>query len=310
MSKLFKYSLTILLLFFLNNSHALDKITIKYKINNLIITNVDIEKEIKYLMALNVNLKTLDQNQLNKIASNSIINEKIKKIALKEQLDSDKNTEYLNQVIKNFYKTLNLDNEEQFKIYLEENNLTLNFVKEKIRIETAWNQLVYKKFEKQIKINKNFINKKISEASLNTKTKKYLFSEILFTIDSQNNFEKKIKLINLSISEIGFENTANLYSISDSAKFGGSTGWVEKNSLSKIIYKKINNLDKGSISSAIQIGNNFLILRVDDIKEEIIKINEEDLINKIIFNEREKQLQLLSKNYFNRIKINTNINEY
>jgi len=310
MSRLFKYSLTILLLFFLNNSHALNKITIKYKINNLIITNVDIEKEIKYLMALNVNLKTLDQNQLNKIASNSIINEKIKKIALKEQLDSNKNTEYLNQVIKNFYKTLNLDNEEQFKIYLEENNLTLNFVKEKIRIETAWNQLVYKKFEKQIKINKKFINKKISEASLNAKTKKYLFSEILFTIDSQNNLENKIKLINLSISEIGFENTANLYSISDSAKFGGSTGWVEKNSLSKIIYKKINNLNKGSISSAIQIGNNFLILRVDDIKEEIIEINEEDLINKIIFNEREKQLQLLSKNYFNRIKINTNINEY
>tara|TARA_B110000238_G_scaffold37713_1_gene39699 strand:- start:1511 stop:2443 length:933 start_codon:yes stop_codon:yes gene_type:complete len=310
MRRLFKCFVTVLFLFFLNNSHALEKIIIKYKVNNLIITNVDIEKEVQYLMALNINLKTLNQNQLNQIASNSIIKEKIKKIALKGQLDSNKNLKYLDQVIKNFYKTLNIDNEEQFKTYLKENNLTLNFVKEKIRIETAWNQLIYQKFEKQIKISKNFIKKKISEINLNTKTKKYLFSEILFNIDLQNNLENKTKLINQSINEIGFENTANLYSVSDSAKFGGSTGWVEESNLSKIIFEKINNLSKGSVSSIIQIGNNFLILRVDDIKEEIIKINEEDLINKIIFNEREKQLQRLSKNYFNKVKINTNINEY
>tara|TARA_B100000780_G_scaffold160649_1_gene112276 strand:- start:2082 stop:3014 length:933 start_codon:yes stop_codon:yes gene_type:complete len=300
----------ILSLIFFNISHSLEKITIKYKINNMIITNFDIENEAKYLMALNTQLKTLNKNQLNTIASSSILKEKIKKIAIDKNMNLNQDTKYFNSVVKNFYTTLNLNSEDEFKTYLEDNDLTLDLVKNKIQIETAWNQLVYKKFERQIKINQNLVNKKFNETKLNTKTKKYLFSEILFSLGSEKSLEAKKKLIFKSIDEIGFKNTANLYSISDSAKFGGSTGWVEKSSLSKKILKKIENLSKDSISSPIQIGNNFLILKIDEIKEILLEVDKDQLLNKIILNEREKQLQQLSKSYFNKIKINTQIDEY
>ena len=42
-----------------------------------------------------------------------------------------------------------------------------------------------------------------------------------------------------SINEIGFENSAAMYSFSESAKIGGDIGWINENSLNDNIKKKI-----------------------------------------------------------------------
>ena len=58
---------------------ASSTIYIKAEIQNEIITNVDMEREKKYLIFLNPKLKDLEENRIDKIALNSLITEIIKK---------------------------------------------------------------------------------------------------------------------------------------------------------------------------------------------------------------------------------------
>ena len=116
--------------------------------------------------------------------------------------------------------------------------------------------------------------------------------------------------INQSIIEIGFENTANLYSISDSSKVGGKIGWININSLSPKISNSLKKVDLGQFTSPVNLNSKFIILKINDIKKEkkIIDVNKE--LGKLIKSEENRQLNNFSKMYFDRLKINTKIDEY
>ena len=75
----------ILFLFF-TKAHSVKNVYIDVSVNDEILTNLDIEKESKYLIMLNPQLKKLDQKKIYKIAKNSLINEIIKKMKLKNFL--------------------------------------------------------------------------------------------------------------------------------------------------------------------------------------------------------------------------------
>ena len=121
--------------------------------------------------------------------------------------------------------------------------------------------------------------------------------------------KKFFEEIMLSIQEIGFNNTANIYSNSDSAKFGGKIGWISEISLSKQINKELENKKKGEYTDLIKIGNNFLILKIEDIKIENSIIDERKEIEKLIKLETSSQLNKFSKIYFNQVKLNYLIDE-
>ena len=139
--------------------------------------------------------------------------------------------------------------------------------------------------------------------------KEYSLSEIVFVKEKNEKFEDRLNQIKLSIDDIGFNNTANIYSISQSSKFGGNLGWVSENSLSKKISGKLSNLKKGGLTEAINIGNNYLILKIDEIRMNKIKINKEKELEKLIKAETNKQLNKFSRIYFNKSKINYSISE-
>ena len=179
----------------------------------------------------------------------------------------------------------------------------------KIEIETVWNQLIFDKYKKEINVDLESLRKIVSEKKKSQKKISYLLSEIIFEKKKDQSLEKIIKKINMSIDEIGFQNTANLYSISDSAKFGGRIGWVEKENLMKKIYKLVEKLEIGENTKPIQVSNNFLIVKLEDIKKNIIKIDSDKELKKIIKYEQNRQLDQFSKIYFNKIKLNTNISE-
>jgi peptidyl-prolyl cis-trans isomerase SurA len=122
-------------------------------------------------------------------------------------------------------------------------------------------------------------------------------------------FQEKIIQLKNSIKEIGFENTANIYSVSESSKFGGALGWINERSLSEKILKEVSRLKIGEYTSVIDMGNSYLILKIQDIKKQIIEINEEDILRQMIKQEENKQLESFSKVYYNKVKINSQINE-
>jgi len=298
------------ILTFINTlSYSKENISIIYNINNKIITNVDIKKEANYLAALNNQLKSLNKKQILEIAEESIVREIIKEIELNKFFNLELPNPIVDTYLKQSYERLNLKNEAEFIKYLENYELTIGFIKKKIQIEITWNQLVYDKFKNKIKIDNEKIIKEIELNENIANEKLYQLSEIIFEIKNKDDLNEKKIAIEESIKEIGFKNSANIYSISDSSKLGGDIGWIAENEISKKIYDEINNLKVGQHSKPILTGSSFLILRIDDLKYQEKKINKEEQLEKKIKFETERQLQQFSKIYYNKVKNNTNINE-
>ena len=305
-----KFILFLFLLLIISfKSSTAENFYIVYKVNNEIITNSDIEKEYRYLVSLNNQLKNLEKQKIIELSKESALREKIKKIELIKYFDLKTINIDIDNYLENFYRNLNIKNKKEFEEYLQSNNISLNYVRKKIEIEILWNQLIYDRYIGQINIDTNQLKEKVKKLISTKKQKKYSLSEILFDIENNSNFEKKLENINQSISEIGFKNTANIYSISDSSKFGGKIGWIEEQKLSTKILEQLKTLEVGQYTSPVQVGSSFLILKIEEIKYENAIINEDEELNKMIQFETSKQLDQFSKIFYEKIKINSFINE-
>ena len=298
----------IFLLIFNLKAYSENNIFLSYKIEDIIITNVDIKNESKYLIALNNQLKNLDNKKILKIAEASIIRETVKKIELLKYFNLNQEDKIIDNVIKDFYLKLDLDNEGDFEKYLNDYDLTISDIKKKIEIEITWNQLIYDRYKNQINIDHKSLKKKIKKLSNSQYKKNYHLSEIFFE-KKEKSINDTFKQIEESIKEIGFKNTANIYSISESAKFGGDLGWIEEKNLSDKLSLILKKLTAGSYTKPILIGNKFLILNLNEIKNDKIQVNEKEELIKMIEYEKNRQLGQFSKIYYDKVKINTLINE-
>ena len=282
---------------------------IVFDVNDQIITNIDIKKESKYLITLNSQLKKLNQKKILDISKESALREKIKEIELLKYFDLTAENPLTEKYIESFYLRLKLTNKAELSSLLNNYGLSMEYVEKKINIELTWNQLIYEKYKDQINIDVNKLKKQISKNKSTTKKKIYQLSEIIFEVDNQKNLDNKVKNISESIEEIGFKNTANIYSIADTAKFGGEIGWVEEERLSKKVMQELKKRNINDITLPFQTGGSFLILRIDNIKYEQKIIDEKAQLDKIIQFQTDKQLERFSKIYYNKLKINTSINE-
>ena len=307
-NKLLIIFLTIILYIFSVNSYSVEN-KIKFRINEEIITSIDIINEINYLKVFSPKIKELNNDQIFKIAQNSLINETIKKLEISKYLDQlNENKPYQNQLIESTYKKMGIQSYENFLDYLNQNNLTIKFIKRKISTELMWKQFIFAKFSNKIKINEEDLKKKISN-NFEKKIKSYYLSEILYEVRDNNDQKSKMEEIENSIMEKGFQNTALIYSIADTSKDGGKLGWISENSLNKNIKKKLQNLKIGEMTKPIISGSNFLILKIDDVKLEEKKIDINKELKKLVDSEKNKQLNQLANIFFNKIKKDYNINE-
>ena len=296
----------IVLIFFLN-LNAESKITIIKKVNNQIITNLDINVEEKYLKTLNPKIANLDPKEFRKIALDSLINEKIKEIELERFFIID-HRELPKDVFISFIKKFNIDTEEEFEKFLKLQNLEMNSVKKKIYMEFLWNSLIYNKYAKGIKIDENKIRKKVIEMSKKEKEKKFLLYELVYNIEDVKDLQNKTTEIEKSIKDIGFESSVGIYSISATAKLGGKIGWVKEGQVSNIINNKLAGLKKGEITEPIKTLNGYMLLMAKDIKYSEKKIDIEKEVKNLINYETNEKLKNFSLLHFNKVKINQQIN--
>jgi len=291
---------------FTNIVQASNNVFIVMKVNNEIITNININEEYRYLIALNTDLKSLKKEEIFNLAKNSFLREKIKENELKKYFKLNQSSKYIDQTIKNLYSSLNISSEIEFKKYLSVHNLTIEDVKKKLEIEVLWNELIYTKFHKQIDIDEEKIKKKINENKIQ---KNYLLSEIFFSGENKKKINEKYNLIKKSISEIGFKNTANIYSLTESAKIGGSIGWIGENQLAKKVVNEINKLQVGEFTKPINIPGGVIILKLDKKEDKKISLDFDSEFKKLIEYEKNRQLNQFSTIYFNKLKFNTKIEQ-
>ena len=280
------------------------------KVNDQIITTYDLEKEINYLLALNPRLKEISENDLSRLAKRSMIKEIIRKSEILKYKQLDLKNTQINNVLENIIQNLNFSDLSQFENYLVNFDISIDDIKEKIEIENEWKNLIYAKYFKNIKIDKKKLINKIEKTSKEEFSLEYNLSEIVFSNKQNVSTKEFSKKIVESIKINGFENTANLYSIADSSKAGGKIGWVKKNNLSLEINRELEDLKINSHSNPIKIGNNYLILKINDMKEVAIKFDKQKELDRMIVSETSKQLDKFSNIFYNKIKLNSTISEF
>ena len=280
---------------------------ILFKVNNEIITSIDILTELKYLGIINKDLKKTTNNQAFEIAKRSLIREKIKEIELKKLLkEIEVEEKFLNNLLINYFKSINIKTISEFEKFFISQDIDPNLIKKKISIEILWNQFIYSKFKQNVKIDRKSIQ---NELSNDVKKKEFLLSEILFNINENEKLNDKIVLLKKEINEKGFSQTALSYSISDTSSKGGKLGWVSETIMSQKIKNEVKKIKVGDHTNPIVIPGGFLIIKIEDIRE---KDNSSDLnneIEKIIKDKTNEQLNQFSIIYFNKIKKDIVINE-
>jgi len=281
---------------------------ILFKVDNEILTSLDIYNEIKYIAALNDDFKSLDEEKMFEIAKNSLIKEKIKKLEVKKYYKEtilDEN--FLSKIINSNYSRININNYKELVMHLKRNDVDFKNLKEKISIEILWNELIFSKYGSKVKINREELENKIKNLEKEG-GKSYLLSEIVFNLNETETLETYFKKIENSIKEIGFKNTALTYSLSDSAKVGGNIGWIDYNLLNSQIKNEINKIKKGEYTKPILTAGAFVILQIDDEKNILNNINFEEEMNKLIKIETNQQLNQFSNIYFNKVRKDIAIN--
>ncbi len=286
------------------------EIFIKAKVNNQIITNIDIKNEKNYLLALNPNLRNLPEENVNRYAIDSAINEKVKKIEIEKRYEILENDNVIKKIITDLYSDIGISNVEDFIVYLTSYNINLDMVKKKIAIEVAWNDYIVQKFNNSILVDEDKIRNKISQLSKKSSVENILLSEIIFTLNENENLDNKLNLIKDSIEKIGFNETAKIYSVSESKKNGGKIGWVYKSQLSKKISEEIEKIDIGEFTDPITVPGGFILIKLNDKKNELIEINEEEQLQKAINFEKNRQLTMYSTLHYKRIFNKAVINEF
>ena len=290
---------------FTNESISLEN-KILFKINNEIVSTIDLYNETKYLTLLNANLANLEKKRIYEISKNSLIREKIKEIELlKNYKNLDIDEKYFDQLMNNYSVKMGFNNVNNFVKNIEANGLDVETIKKKIKIELYWNQLILKKFLKDVKINKEKIEEDLKKNL--TQTELFL-SEIVFNIDKKSDLENKFELIKQDIATKGFSNAALIHGVSDSSNNGGKLGWIKLSSLNSKIKNQITKIDVGKFSNPIVVPGGFLILKIEDQREVKKNLDLNKEIQLTVNEKTNEQLNKLSIVYFNKAKKEVQIN--
>ena len=300
----------LIILIFFNFKIANSEVFIKAKINDQIITNIDVKDEKNYLLALNPGLKNLSNEEINRYALDSLINEKIKKIEIEKRFEILVNNKMINKIISDLYLGIGMADIKEFESHLKNFDIDMDLVKNKISVEIAWNDFIFNNYNKAILIDEDKIRDKIKELSKKNLVENIFLSEIIFTVNEGENLNSKLNQIKNSINEIGFGETAKIYSVSESRKNGGKIGWVFKSQLSNKILNEIEKIDIGELTDPITTPGGFILLKISEKKNELIQIDENEQFKKAVKFEKNRQLTMYSTLQYKRAYNKTLINEF
>ena len=304
LKKLSKFNLIYQIIFLVLFSVILkaNEVKIVTKIGEEIITNIDIENEYDYLTTLNVSLKQINKDQVISFAQSSLIKEKIKKNELLKFYKLNNKNQSVDLRIEDIYKKLNINSLDEFKVYLNNNNLEFDNIYKKIEIESVWNEMIYQKFKDKIFIDEEELKRVI----LNNKEEieSLFISEIVINIKSKDEINRSYNELVKNIETHGFKESVLKFSISSSKNNSGTIGWINKNSLSKKIQEALDEIQVGEITKPILISSGLLVLKLEDKKFLENNSNPDEELQKKINFEMNSQLNNFSRIYYDKIKKN------
>ena len=277
------------------------------KVNNELITTIDVSNEINYLKSVNKNFENLETQKIIEIARNSLIKDKIKKITLLPIVkEFEINDDDFKRILISNYSNIGLTNINEISEHLKKYNVKTNLIRDKMTVNAIWSQFIYDKFAKNIRIDRDQLKQDIQK---NENQTEYLLSEIVFELEDKQTIIDKFNIIENGIQINGFENTALIYSISRTSTLGGNIGWVSENTIDRKILNEIKKININEITKPLVIPGGYLVLKLNEKRITKRNVDIEDELKKIIETKTNKQLNQFSNIFLNKIKKDIVINE-
>ena len=303
MKQTFIYTI-IFLLFTFSSLNAKISNFIVVKVGNEIISNIEIENEIKKILFFSKRDLTLKNiKEAKPVAIRYLIDNKIKKMEVDKYKIKDFSKSDLDSYILSVAINFNTETNGLKKIF-KDMNLNYDSLVDNHKTELLWNSLIYILYNKQITINESEIEKAMTAVSNKTSDKEFKLSEI--EIPKTVDVDVIIGEVYNYIKKNGFKSAVKKYSSSNSVLNNGSIGWFEEKSLSDNYKKNLKNLKKGDVSNPISTENSFFILSIDDVKfKPSVKNNIDDFKKNIINQKKNEKLNLFSRSHFSNLKNRT-----
>jgi len=282
--------------------HAIEN-KIVAKVENTVLTSHELKNKIRVTLVLSD--QEINQNNINKIKSNvlsSLLNLKIKKLELEKYKIDVKNIDASNHL-----SSISSNNITGLKEKFIINNLDFNLFLTEIKTELAWRQFIFNMYNKKVSIDDKDIDFELSKIIENKSTiEEYKISEIEIFAEKGEIDGNQINFIKDQIQMIGFENTAEKFSISASSVNKGDLGWINSRSFSKKIFKIVKDMKPGDISKPIRNPNSILFLKlIDKKKSQLNEIDKDEIKNRLIKQKKNELFNLYSNSHLSKLKNNT-----
>ena len=230
------------------------------------ITTYDLSERIKIVLKslkLEDNIKNRDS--VRDRVLELLILEKIKKIE-SQKFNIEISDEELEEFISKLYE-FPVDEYEKFKIFLEQQNIDIDVIKEQLEAELMWKKFTRQKFSSKITINKGEVDTLASNLMNKVGKVEYNYSEILFKNVIENDWEntkkRMNKVLSLLESKSSFDLIAKKFDENISTTNLEKNRWVLEDNLDENLKNVLDKLDVGEVKSEIKIKNGYKILKLN-----------------------------------------------
>ena len=274
------------------------------------ITNSDVVNEIKMILIMNNKTYNKDEKkQIQSTAINEVVKRAVKKIEVSKYEGLSYSIPDLNMELERIANNLSIDTQ-GLKDRFEKQGIDFLAITESLRIELLWNSLISNLYEDRLNVNLEEIDEQVSLYKNKKDVYNYLISEIVIKPASSSELKSEIKKIKDKIALNGFEKTAIEFSVSETASKGGNLGWINEGIIAKKFKSQIINTNVGNVAEPIILQDGILFFKIRDKKIVTKNINIDEVKNKLIFNEKNKILNMYSLTHFEKVKRNIVIKYY
>jgi len=193
-----KIFLLIFFVFFLTNTEAKQLTNnVIISIDNTIITDLDINKEINFLKFINKNQVANNPEQLKKEIVNSLIDRKIKDIET-NYFKIEVSEKEIEINLYNYLESMKVNNETLNSFY-NQNEIEKDYLKNIIKIDMKWSKLIRQLYESRLNVNLTEVNKELEKEQNNSVDDEKLKRQLIIT--EQNKLLNKFSATHLEKSK-------------------------------------------------------------------------------------------------------------
>lgn len=237
-------------------------------VNDSVITGFDLRQRMLLLIAMTQvqptpeNIPAIQQEALNALIDERL---QIQELANYETLVvSD---EEVNQEITAMAREVGVT-PEAYLLFLEEGGIRPQTLREQLRTQIGWQQLVGGRFQSRARVSKGAVDAALRQLSEAASKKQYLIGEIYIEAarvgGQQAAMNGAAQLVQQMVQGAPFQAVAQQFSAAPSAARGGDAGWIVAGTVNPTLQAAMDQLEIGQLSRPIPVEGGVYIIYMRD----------------------------------------------